>query len=132
MKNTLALGAILFGAIVVYGGYKNWTIADTIRFFTGQEMHGDVPGVVKGTPQSGKNPGDKDIGDMPDPPAGYRWTGKDDGQGRWGYVLEQVDPSNPDTPAIPQEDGRNEPGRPWNIGNTDGRTSRDGGGGGTF
>ncbi|MGW1743859.1 hypothetical protein ACWCPQ_34260 [Nocardia sp. NPDC001965] len=36
MKNTLALAMILLGAMLVYSGFKGWTIGETIKFFTGQ------------------------------------------------------------------------------------------------
>lgn len=107
MKNTLALGAILFGAIVVYGGYKNWTIADTIRFFTGQEMHGDVPGVVKG---NAVTDGGKTIQEMPTAPEGYEWTGDFDANHKWYFHLVPSDPNNAQTPPIPDSDPRNAPG----------------------
>lgn len=60
MKNTIALAAIVLGGILMYAGYKGWTVADTIRFFTGQEQRdvdasggGDDPG----------NPGDLNLPD---------------------------------------------------------------------
>lgn len=37
MKNTVAIGAIILGGILVYSGFKNWTIPETIKFFTGGE-----------------------------------------------------------------------------------------------
>lgn len=46
MKNTLALAIILLGGMLVYGGYKDYSFADTIRFFTGQKMQNS--GVTKG------------------------------------------------------------------------------------
>jgi hypothetical protein len=38
MKNTLAIAIILLGGMLVYGGYKDYSFADTIRFFTGQKL----------------------------------------------------------------------------------------------
>lgn len=58
MKNTLALGAILLGLILVYSGYKGWTVADTVRFFTGQEQ--------KDVAKTGDNPGDPGDLNLPD------------------------------------------------------------------
>jgi hypothetical protein len=62
MKNTLAIGAILLGGIMVYAGYKNWTLADTIRFFAGQEQSGLAPGTVRGNavPDPNDAPGFRD------------------------------------------------------------------------
>lgn len=57
MKNTLALAIILLGGMLVYGGYKDMSFADTIRFFTGQKLQGSGPvtrGFKDGTPQDRK------------------------------------------------------------------------------
>ncbi|ARK07708.1 hypothetical protein Toil_gp25 [Rhodococcus phage Toil] len=62
MKNTLAIGAILLGGIMVYAGFKNWTLADTIRFFAGMEQSGLAPGTIRGNavPDPNDAPGYKD------------------------------------------------------------------------
>lgn len=54
MKNTLALAIIILGGMLVYGGYKDFSFADTIRFFTGQKLQSSGPvtrGFKDGTPQ---------------------------------------------------------------------------------
>lgn len=54
MKNTLAITIILLGGMLVYGGYKDMSFADTIRFFTGQKLQNNGPvtrGFKDGTPQ---------------------------------------------------------------------------------
>ena len=113
MKNTLAIGAILIGGILVYAGFKNWTLADTVRFFSGQEMLGEVPGVKTGTavPDGGLT-----IQEMPAPAPGYEWTGKKrSDSGQWGYVQVPINPNDPATPAFPDNDPRNEPGSTANT-----------------
>jgi hypothetical protein len=44
MKNTLALAMVLLGGMLVYGGYKDYSFSDTIRFFTGQKLQGSGMG----------------------------------------------------------------------------------------
>lgn len=69
MKNTLAIAIIILGAMLVYGGYKNLSFADTIRYFTGQKVQGGgaikrdssgldnkVPHANDSTPDSGIAP----------------------------------------------------------------------------
>lgn len=77
MKNTLAVGMILLGGVLVYSGFKNWTIAETLKFFAGQGApagdyrpmteqekedlsnltwgNGEAPGATKGPLPDGKN-----------------------------------------------------------------------------
>lgn len=46
MKNTLALAIIALGGMLVYGGYKDYSFTDTVRFFTGQKLQNS--GTTKG------------------------------------------------------------------------------------
>jgi hypothetical protein len=68
MKNTLALSVILIGGMLVYGGYKDYTFADTLRFFTGQKLKGNGTPLKITTPplpQGGTNPDGSKAGPPP-------------------------------------------------------------------
>lgn len=52
MKNTLALGMIILGALMVYSGFKNWTLFEAVRFFTGQDDGGAVETAPAGPEQT--------------------------------------------------------------------------------
>lgn len=97
MKNTTALAAIIIGGMLIYGGYKNWSFADTVRFFTGQPLSGLKPGVVKGHPV----PGDPTVGPIP---KGY--TNHPEGEGGLDDKVVPLNPSDPATPSIPLNDPR--------------------------
>lgn len=61
MKNTLALAVILLGGMLIYGGYKDYSFADTIRYFTGQKLVGKkdlkvLPPQSPAKPESPTNP----------------------------------------------------------------------------
>lgn len=85
MRNTTALVMILLGGMLIYGGYKDYSFADTIRFFTGQKLTGN-----------GSNlPGLKNEGDLNQKSGGTGATGSG------GSVAQQpVSPSQPGTAGI--------------------------------
>lgn len=56
MKNTLAIAIIILGGILIYGGYKDYSFADTIRFFTGQKITGEKDGVTIDAPPKPTDP----------------------------------------------------------------------------
>lgn len=76
MKNTLALAIILLGGMLVYGGYKDYSFADTIRFFTGQKLQNPPPpsGTIPGTPTANPKdrPGYKDDQLQKNPDGSYK------------------------------------------------------------
>lgn len=41
LKNTLAIALILVGGVLVYSGFKNWTLGETLKFFAGQDPPSD-------------------------------------------------------------------------------------------
>lgn len=59
MKNTLALGLIILGALMVYSGFKNWTLVEALKFFTGQDDGGVSTPAVE-TPQPTQGEADPD------------------------------------------------------------------------
>lgn len=109
MKNTLAIGVILLGGLMVYAGYQNWTLADTIRFFAGQKQTHIRPGVVGGTATDGTG--------LDHSTKGYHWVlpGGTDSHGFHNTspddVLAPDNPDDPNTPPIPADDPRNATGK---------------------
>lgn len=100
MKNTSALAAIILGGMLIYGGYKNWSFADTVRFFTGQPLSGLKPGTVAGHPTAGgrtTGPVPKGYTNNPDASA----DGKDSNDN-----IVPLNPNDPATPRIPFTDPR--------------------------
>jgi len=72
MRNTLAIGCIVLGGLLIYGGFKNWTLAETIRFFTGQDTGpeaGSEAGSEAGPPPEAGEPGAPDPNLVPIPGA---------------------------------------------------------------
>jgi len=95
MKNTLAVGLILAGAILIYAGFKNWTLPETVKFFAGQGApehgrqmteqekkdlsnltwgNGQAPGVTVAPPGKGL-PDAKNFGVLPEI-TGVPWPGQ--------------------------------------------------------
>lgn len=111
MRNTLALGIILLGSVLILSAFKNWKLLTTIQVILGMKpwsYHADgggrsMSGTIAGTPTPGAaNTTNPNAGSMSVPP-GHTWSKK--GQNA------KLQPSDYDSK-----------GRYENIQNTDGDT----------
>lgn len=102
MKNTIALAAVIMGGGLLYAGITGKALSNVLRIALGQEEKPGLNLPLDGNGVTGVAHADPDA----IPPAGYKWDFNSD-----PTRLVPIDPANPDTPPIPLEDPRNEPGR---------------------
>lgn len=104
MRNTLAIGIILAGSVLILSAFKNWKLLTTLQVILGMkpwDYHADGGG----RSMSGTIAGNAVTGNQNNPayrvgraPQGYKW----EGVGKSAYLVP-TNPNDANTPAIPRD-----------------------------